>query len=124
MSRDAKIYKSTNDAYFNENAYSPYFKNNKEIRTILGVSIEKEGKLINIFANMDNANAKIDNLINNGGTIVNILVGNIEQTPSLKKYQGEKLTIKEINLNAEGWYNINSIKEIQTKGVGRIKWRQ
>lgn len=119
LNENLKIYKNFQDACFEENSYRPYFYNNIEKRTILGVSILYNNEIVNIFAYMENANSKINYYINNGGNIISVLTGNIEQNKFLKEYNGEKLSVEEINNNAEGWYNINSVEGIKRRGYSK-----
>ena len=120
LNQNSKIYKTAKDSILEENQYNPYYDNNNEKRVVLGVSIQHNGELTNIFAHMDNAKERISELLNDGGTIESVLTGNIERETSLKNFKGNsKLSKDEINDKAEGWYNINSVANKVERGYSK-----
>jgi len=108
-----KIYRNTMDASLEENALTPYF-DAKDDRIVIGLSIEYEGKNHNIFACTENANKTIDNLINNGGTIVSVLTANKNNLEN-----ADNMTLDDVVNNAEGWYNIRSVSQMKGNGYSR-----
>ena len=99
---------------------TPYYKNNEEKRVILGLAISKDNKLYRVYACTEDGQAKIKELLNDGGKIESVLTGNIDRVEQLKKYDGKKtMSADEINNLAEGWYNINSIAFNNERGLVR-----
>lgn len=113
----AKIYSTTFDAYLDENGKSQYYQANPD-RVVIGVSVLNENGLNRIYAYTEDANNKINQLINEGGEIVSILTANKEKY--LQDYDGNTpLIADEVKAYAEGWYNITSVQNQKSKGVQR-----
>ena len=71
-----------------------------------------------IYASDENANVKMNDLLDKGGEVVSILTANKEKY--LQDYNGsETLLPEEIKAYAEGWYNIEDVTMDNVKGVSR-----
>jgi len=94
------IYSNIYDVYNNENAKTPYF--GKGERTVIGVSLEKDGMIKTVYASDSNYNNIIKNMVNNGYTEVGYL------TTNNKVEDVSKLSIEDIYNMAEGFYSVDS----------------
>ncbi len=107
------VYVTEQDAYLEENGLSSYYPNEDE-RVIIGVLISSGDNMMRICADQEAANAKITNIIANGGEIHSILTAN--KAYVLSDYDGTKiLSSEEIGTSAEGWYNVHDIQKEHAK---------
>jgi len=115
-----QIYVDEYSAYYQEKPWPMYY-NESAKRVVIGVAIQNGDSLKSIYANQQNANQKIDELINNGGEVVAVLTANQEKY--LQDYNGSQtLLLDEVKAYEEGWYNINDIIKENTKGLN--KWKR
>ena len=112
-----QIYVDEYSAYYQDKPWPMYYGESAK-RVVIGVAIQNGDTLNSIYANQENANQKIDDLINNGGEIVAVLTANQEKY--LQDYNGSQpLLLDEVKAYEEGWYNINDVMQTNTKGLGR-----
>ena len=108
------IYDDEFDALYGENGKTQYFGTMPK-RVIVGVGIVNDQGMNVVYAEDNNANQEIQNLINEGGEVVSILTANKEKY--LQNYNGtQTLTKEERKAASEGWYNINEIVSENTLG--------
>ena len=109
LKEGSNVYRTAKDSILEENQYNPRYKDPTEKRVVLGVSIIKDNKTYNIFACTEDAKKEIEELLNDGGKVESVLLGNEEQDKELKDFNGSFMGAEKINHYSEGWYNMSSI---------------
>ena len=94
------IFSNVYDAYSNQNGLQPYF--GAGIRTVIGICLEKDGKIQTVYASTNNYNDVIDNLISSGWSVISYLTthDNIDIN---------NMSVKDIQDHAEGFYSADSL---------------
>lgn len=106
---ESRICSNEYDAYRDANSKTTYFDTSIP-RTIIGKSVwNNETGMETIYAYDENANQRINELINNGGELAAILT-------SVNIPSAEYLTEENKREYAEGWYNANDIMQEKTEG--------
>ena len=114
---DGSIHRDVYNARDKEHNLKPYYDAEQK-RVVIGMGIMLEGKMNVIYASDENANVKMNDLLDKGGEVVSILTANKEKY--LQDYNGnETLLPEEIKAYAEGWYNIEDVTMDNVKGVSR-----
>lgn len=109
----SNVYMTEQDVYLNENPLTSYYSSDDE-RVVIGVLVENESGIKKVSADQEDANLKINAMLDNGGEVVDILAANRKCV--LADYDGtEVLSMETINTSAEGWYNASAIRPEKVK---------
>ena len=113
LNENVPVYMSEQDAYLEENALSSYYSSADE-RVVIGALVSNGESMMRISASQENANATLNDILNNGGEVVSVLTAN--RNYSLSDYDGSHaLSSEQLGASVEGWYNINAIRQESVK---------